>query len=94
MLCWYSTVRDGMGKRASDAGKYHASTAATLRPRAPELNPVENVWQYLRNNKLAITVFDTYAQILDNCSDAWNFFESHPECITPITQRNWEKVRR
>jgi hypothetical protein len=27
---------------------------------APELNPVENVWQYLRGNKLAITVFDGY----------------------------------
>jgi transposase len=30
----------------------------TLPPYAPELNPVENVWQYLRSNKLAITAFD------------------------------------
>jgi hypothetical protein len=28
------------------------------RPYAPELNPIENVWEYLRANKLAITVFD------------------------------------
>ena len=29
-------------------------TLLTLPPYAPELNPVENVWQYLRGNKLAI----------------------------------------
>ena len=28
----------------------------TLPPYSPELNPVENVWAYLRANKLAITV--------------------------------------
>jgi hypothetical protein len=28
--------------------------------RAPELNPVENVWQYLRQNWLSNTVFKNY----------------------------------
>jgi transposase len=31
-----------------------------LPPYAPELNSIENVWAYLRANKLAISVFDTY----------------------------------
>ena len=35
-------------------------TLITLPPYSPELNPVENVWQYLRANKLANTVFDSY----------------------------------
>ena len=35
-------------------------TLLKLPPYAPELNPMENVWQYLRANKLAITVFDSY----------------------------------
>jgi transposase len=39
-------------------------TLLKLPPYAPELNPMENVWQYLRANKLAITVFDTYEEIL------------------------------
>jgi hypothetical protein len=41
---------------------------------------MENVWQYLRANKLAITVFDSYEDILDKCADAWNFFATEPEC--------------
>jgi DDE superfamily endonuclease len=35
-----------------------------LPPYAPELNPIENVWEYLRGNKLAITVFDDYDDIV------------------------------
>jgi transposase len=35
-------------------------TLVHLPPYAPELNPMENVWAYLRGNKLAITVFDDY----------------------------------
>jgi hypothetical protein len=53
---------------------------------------MENVWQYLRANKLAITVFDSYEDILDKCADAWNFFATEPERITSITQREWIKV--
>jgi len=31
-------------------------TLIPLPPYAPELNPIENVWQYLRSNKLSMTV--------------------------------------
>jgi transposase len=31
----------------------------TLPPYAPELNPIENVWDYRRKNKFAIILFDT-----------------------------------
>jgi len=31
-----------------------------LPSRAPELNPVENVWQYLRQNWLSNRVFENY----------------------------------
>ena len=31
-----------------------------LPPKSPELNPVENIWQYLRSNYLSNRVFDTY----------------------------------
>jgi transposase len=67
-------------------------TLLKLPPYAPELSPMENVWQYLRANKLAITVFDSYEGILDTCADAWNFFATEPERITSITQREWIKV--
>ena len=63
-----------------------------LPPYAPELNPVENVWAYLRANKLANSVFNTYDDIVDACCTAWNFFANDPEAISSITSRSWAKV--
>ena len=40
-------------------------TLIFLPSRAPELNPVENVWQYLRANWLSNRVFETYEAIID-----------------------------
>ena len=67
-------------------------TLVKLPPYSPELNPMENVWAYLRSNKLAISVFDTYDEILEKCAQAWNFFANDPERITSITKREWIKV--
>jgi transposase len=67
-------------------------TLLNLPPYAPELNPIENVWEYLRGNKLAITVFDDYDDIVDKTCDAWNFFEEDPERIVSITTRTWATV--
>jgi len=38
-----------------------------LPPRSPELNPVENVWQYLRDNFLSNRVFKGYDDIVAHC---------------------------
>ena len=46
-------------------------TPIFLPSRAPELNPVENVWQYLRSNWLSNRVFDTYDAIIDAACEAW-----------------------
>jgi len=84
-----------------DGAGWHGARALTvpdnitllhLPPYAPELNPVENVWAYLRANKLAITVFDTYDDILDACCKAWNFFANDPNTIASITSRDWARV--
>jgi len=63
-----------------------------LPPYSPELNPVENVWACLRANKLAITVFDTYDDIVDACCNAWYFFASDPHAISSMTSRSWTKL--
>jgi len=84
-----------------DSAGYHIAAALTipenvtlvrLPPYAPELNPIENVWEYLRGNKLAITVFDDYDDIVDKTCDAWNFFEQDPVRIASITTRTWATV--
>ena len=63
-----------------------------LPPYAPELNPIENVWAYLRGNKPAITVFDSYDAIVAKCCEAWNFFANDPSAILSITSRSWAEV--
>lgn len=61
----------------------------TLPPYSPELNPVENVWQFLRQNHLSNRVFDTYTAVVDACCDAWNALMAQPERIQSITTRSW-----
>lgn len=84
-----------------DGAGWHSAKALTvpdnisllrLPPYSPELNPVENVWAYLRANKLAITVFNTYEEIVDACCNAWNFCANDPKAIASITSREWAKV--
>jgi hypothetical protein len=58
---------------------------------SPELNPVENVWEYLRANFLSHRVWDTYEAILDACQSAWNKLMQMPERIASITRRAWAK---
>lgn len=60
-----------------------------LPARAPELNPVENVWQYLRQNWLANRVFKDYEAILDAACDAWQKLIAQPQTITSIGLRDW-----
>ena len=86
-------VLDGAGWHGSAALDLPDNLSLlTLPPYSPELNPVENVWAYLRANKLAITVFNTYEDIVDACCKAWNFFANDPVAITSITSRTWAEV--
>ena len=64
-------------------------TIILLPSRAPELNPVENVWQYLRQNWLSNRVFDSYEAILDAGCDAWNRLLAQPETIMSLGLRDW-----
>ena len=59
-------------------------TLLPLPPRAPERNPVENVWQFMRENGLSNRVFKNDHDILDHCCQAWNKLVSQPEIIASI----------
>jgi hypothetical protein len=60
-----------------------------LPPRSPELNPAENIWQYLRQRWLSNRVFKDYDGILDAVCDAWNRLLAEPGRITSIGTRPW-----
>ena len=64
-------------------------TLVPLPPRSPELNPVENVWQFLRDNWLSNRVFASYEDILDHCCAAWNKLIDQPWRIMSIGLREW-----
>ena len=58
---------------------------------SPELNPIENVWEFLRGNFLSHRIWDTYEAILEACRDAWNKLMQMPDRIASLTQRSWAK---
>jgi hypothetical protein len=76
-------------KQARRARQHHADLPAS---RAPELNPVENVWQYLRQNWLSNTVFENYDAILDAACAAWRKLITQPKTITSLGMRDWAHV--
>ena len=67
-------------------------TIILLPSRSPELNPVENIWQYMRQNWLSNRIFDTYDAILDAGCEAWNHLIAQPETITSIGMRKWAHI--
>jgi transposase len=67
-------------------------TPIFLPARAPELNPVENIWQYLRANWLSNRVFDDYDVIIDAACEAWRKLLAQPNTITSIGMREWAHI--
>ena len=64
-------------------------TLLPLPPRSPELNPVENIWQFMRDNWLSNRVFQSYDQIVALCCEAWNRLIRQPWTIMSIGHRKW-----
>lgn len=67
-------------------------TLIFLPPRAPELNPAENIWQYLRGNWLSNRVFESYEAIIEAACQAWQNLLAQPRTITSIGLRDWAHI--
>ena len=81
-----------------DQAEWHTTTKLTipgnitllpLPPRSPELNPVENIWQFMRDNWLSNRLFKSEDEIVDICSEAWNKLIDQPWKIMSIGRRKW-----
>jgi transposase len=59
---------------------------------SPELNPVENIWEFLHQNYLANRVYQTYETIVGACCSAWNALVAAPETIRSIASRAWAEA--
>ena len=53
-------------------------TLVHLPPKSPELNPVENLWHYLRSHYWSNRLYKTWDDLMDAASDAWR-----KVCLTP-----------
>jgi transposase len=80
---WHTTAKLNVPKNL---------TIILLPSRSPELNPVENIWQYIRANWLSNRVFENYDDIVNAGCDAWNRLIDQPETITSIGTRKWAHV--
>ena len=81
---------DQAGSHGSPKRKVPANiTLLPLPPKAPELNPIENIWQYMRENWISNRVFRSYNDILDHCCEAWNKLTDQPWTIMSIGLRDW-----
>ena len=66
--------------------QHHSDPAAR---KCPELNPQENIWQFMRDNWLSNRIFKSYDDIVDHCCEAWNKLIDQPWRIMSIGLRDW-----
>jgi transposase len=64
-------------------------TIIPLPAKCPELNPQENVWQFMRDNRLSNRIFKSSDDIVDHCCDAWNKLIDQPSRIMSIGLPEW-----
>jgi transposase len=63
-----------------------------LPPYSPELNPIENLFQFIKHNFLNARVYDTYEDIVDACCWAWSSLLNIKGQLQSITTRAWAKT--
>ena len=83
-------VLDRAGWHISDALQIPGNvTLVHLPSHAPELNPVEKVWQYLRDRWLSHLVLPDYRAVLDAACDAWSALCAEPGRLRSLTCFPW-----
>ena len=60
-----------------------------LPPTSPELNPTENIWQYLRQSYLSNRLFRDYDAVVEASSSAWNKLTAEQGRIASVGTRSW-----
>ncbi|MCB1109533.1 MAG: IS630 family transposase [Chlamydiia bacterium] len=63
-----------------------------LPPASPELNPTEQVWQVLRDERLANRYYENYEAIMTACCEAWNMFSNIPNRVKKLCSRSWANL--
>lgn len=72
--------------------KFENLSIMHLPPYSPELNPIEQVWQWLRQHELSNQCFSCYEDIVDKVSDAWNSFRCKVDMVKSLCSRSWANL--
>jgi transposase len=64
-------------------------TLVHLPASSPELNPVEKVWQYLRDRHLSHRLLAGYEAVLDAACQAWDAVRTEPGRLRSLTRFPW-----
>ena len=84
-------IMDGAGWH-QESLDLHNVTLLKLPPYAPELNPCEQVWRYLKEHFLSNRCFADYEAILDTICHSWNQFSIDKERIVSLCTRKWAVI--
>jgi transposase len=64
-------------------------TLIPLPPYAPELNAMEQIWQWIKNHYLSNQCYASYEDIVTNACYAWNQLSENVNLIKSIMYRDW-----
>ena len=64
-------------------------TIIALPAKCPKLNPVENIWQFMRDNRLSNRVLTPHDYIIDHCCETRNKLIDQPWHLMTIGRRIW-----
>jgi len=84
-------IMDGAGWHTLDTAKpFNNVTLIKLPLYSPELNPIEQVWQWLRC--ISNRTFKGFEDIVEELSRAWNVFISDIKRVKRMCFRDWIKL--
>lgn len=87
---WCLMVLDGAGYHvAGDLVVPSRMRLALLPPYSPELNPVEPLWDYVRDNYTGNRVFPSLRSVENRLCDAFAEFRDDPILVQSITLFDW-----
>ena len=69
------------------------NVAALFLPSAsPELNPMEQVWKWIKDHFLSNRIFDDYEDIEESSCDAWNIFANSESLFDSMCYPHWARM--
>jgi transposase len=64
-------------------------TLVPLPAYAPELNTIEQVWQWIKQHYLSNCCYANYEDLLNKVCQAWNQFTQQPDLMQSLCYRDW-----